>query len=149
MSQEQYKSRGIWTGDNILHIWQICFVKCKFLFFGRLYIAHQLRGITLMGRPFCVDWLGIVWQNWHRSNTTKCTHSYGDSTQVANSVCACMYVWLGFRQCLICFCFISFVTRVVPVKHSIITHTNSDYSGPKLSCVAAWFVLQSFSHQNP
>ena len=58
----------------------------------------------------------------------KWTHYHGDSTRLANSVCACMYVWLGFRKCLIYLCSISFATRVIPAKHSIITHIHSDYS---------------------
>ena len=102
---------------------------------------------------YCVDWLDAVWQN---SNTTKSTHPYCDSTQLANSVYACMCVRVIFRKCLICFCSISFATCVVPVKHSIITHTNSDYNVTQapcyqfgLPCVTAWFVLQLFSHQNP
>ena len=28
--QSQYKSVGIWKGDNILNIWRICLVKCAF-----------------------------------------------------------------------------------------------------------------------
>ena len=37
-------------------------------------------------------------KKWHRLNTTKWTHCWGDSTQLANSVCACMYVRVCFAK---------------------------------------------------
>ena len=66
-------------------------------------------------------------------------HTFGEQ-------CMWMYVcvWVGIWKYLFFYCCsISFVTHVVPMKHNVITHTNSD-CGVTVLPVSAWFMLLSF-----
>ena len=95
--------------------------------------------------------IGLSPGSWQTSLGLGSMSRYSAQILISMTFYVYVFMWVGIRKFLIYFCSISFLTHVLSVIRSVITHTNSDYSATQapcyqfmLPCVSAWFVLLAF-----